>query len=95
MPTFLLMNVDKPDSLALRMANREAHLDYCRANAGIIRLGGPLLSDGGDMAGSMLVLETADAAQAQAFSDNDPYTLAGLFERREVRPFKVTLGALG
>ena len=95
MATFLLMNVDKADSLPLRLANREAHLDYCRANADIIRLGGPLLTDGGDMAGSMLILEVEDAAAAQAFSDNDPYTLADLFQSREVRPFKVTLGALG
>lgn len=95
MPTFLLMNIDKPDSLALRMANREAHLDYCRANAEIIRLGGPVMTDGGEMAGSMLILDVDDAAAAQAFSDNDPYTKADLFQRREVRPFKVTLGALG
>jgi uncharacterized protein YciI len=95
MPTFVLMNVDKPDSLALRLANREAHLDYCRANGEIIRLGGPLLSEGGDMAGSLLILEVDDIAAAQAFSDNDPYTLAGLFERRDVRPFKVTFGAMG
>ena len=33
-------------------------------------------------------------AQAQAFSDNDPYTLAGLFQSRDVRPMKVTFGSL-
>ncbi len=94
MATFVLMNVDKPGSLALRLANREAHLDYCRANADLIRLGGPLLNEGGDMTGSMLILEVDDPAQAQAFSDNDPYTLADLFQSRDVRPMKVTFGSL-
>ena len=32
MARFLLYCVDKPDSLALRMANREAHLAYVRDN---------------------------------------------------------------
>jgi len=94
MATFVLMNVDKPGSLTLRLANREAHLEYCRANAELIRLGGPLLNEGGEMTGSMLILEVDDPAQAQAFSDNDPYTLAGLFQSRDVRPMKVTFGSL-
>jgi uncharacterized protein YciI len=94
MATFLLIHIDKPSSLALRMANREAHLDYCRANASIIRLGGPIMNEAGEMAGSMLILETDDVAAATAFSDNDPYTLANLFQRRNVSPFKVTMGAI-
>lgn len=94
MATFVLMNVDKPDSLALRLSNREAHLAYCRDRAEMIRLGGPLMGEGGDMAGSLLILETDDIAAAQAFSDNDPYTLAGLFQRRDVRPLKITMGQI-
>ena len=53
MALFVLICIDKPDSLALRMATREAHFDYVRANPGVARLGGPFLSEGGDMAGSL------------------------------------------
>ncbi|HEX7761265.1 MAG TPA: YciI family protein [Caulobacteraceae bacterium] len=94
MATFLLIHIDKPASLALRMANREAHLDYCRANADIIRLGGPIMNDAGEMGGSMLILEVDDVEAARTFSDNDPYTKANLFQRRNVSPFKVTMGAI-
>ncbi len=94
MTNFVLMHVDKADSLALRMATREAHLDYARAHAPIIRIGGPLLTEAGEMSGSFFILEAETLAAAQAFSDNDPYTLAGLFERRDLKIFRATFGAV-
>ncbi|HZL00727.1 MAG TPA: YciI family protein [Caulobacteraceae bacterium] len=39
-------------------------------------------------------MEAADLAAAEAFSAADPYTLAGLFESVDIRPWKVTFGAL-
>jgi len=94
MATFVIICIDKPASLDLRLATRQAHFEYIRANPGIVRLGGPFLDASGEMAGSLIVAEVADQAAAQAFTDNDPYTLAGLFERREVRPWRATVGAL-
>ncbi|HWA62551.1 MAG TPA: YciI family protein [Caulobacteraceae bacterium] len=94
MPTFCLMCFDKPDSLALRMATREKHFAYIGGHPGVVRLGGPFLNEAGEMAGSLMLIEAADLAAAQAFSDADPYTRAGLFERRDIRPWKATLGAL-
>jgi hypothetical protein len=46
------------------------------------------------MAGSLILLEAQDKAAAQAWHEADPYKLAGLFERVEIRPFRVTFGAL-
>jgi uncharacterized protein YciI len=46
------------------------------------------------MAGSILVFETDDKAKVEAFADQDPYALAGLFERREILPWKISLGGL-
>jgi uncharacterized protein YciI len=40
----------------------------------------------------MFILEAADIEAARAFSAADPYTLAGLFERVEIRPWRRTLG---
>jgi uncharacterized protein YciI len=94
MPLFVLTAVDKPKSLALRMATREAHFAYAAGFPGAIRLGGPFLDENGEMAGSMIILEAADLAAARAFSANDPYALAGLFQSVDVRPWKVSFGAL-
>ena len=93
MPHFLLIATDKPNALELRMATRQAHLDYVRGSS-LVKIGGPMLNDAGEMAGSMLVLEAEDLAAAQAFAAADPYAVAGLFEKVELRPFKLTLGSL-
>ena len=95
MALFVLVCHDKPNSLELRMATREAHLAFVRVNAGKLKLAGPLLDAKGDMAGSLLIFDTEDQAEVQAFTDNDPYALAGLFARVEILPFKATLGSLG
>ncbi|MCW5698142.1 MAG: YciI family protein [Bauldia sp.] len=74
------------------MANREAHLAYVRSKAEVVKLGGPMTDDAGDMAGSLLILDVADRAAVEAFTAADPYSLAGLFERVEIRPIRITLG---
>jgi uncharacterized protein YciI len=93
---FVLTCRDKPNSLDLRMATREDHIAYVRQNfeAGIVKLGGPFLDAEGQMCGSMLIVETYDAAGAQAFSAGDPYTKAGLFESVEIRGYRVVTGGL-
>jgi uncharacterized protein YciI len=94
MPLFVAVCIDKPDSLELRMATREAHFAYIRSHPGVLKLGGPFLDEKGDMAGSLIIFEAEDLAAAQAFNREDPYTKAGLFERVEIRPFRVTAGAI-
>lgn len=95
MALHVLICHDKPNSLDLRMATREAHLAYVRANSGKLKLAGPILDAEGGMAGSLLIFDTEDAAEVQAFTDADPYALAGLFAKVEILPFKATLGSLG
>jgi uncharacterized protein YciI len=91
---FVITAIDKPDSLALRMATRAAHFEYAKAT-GAIRLGGPFLDAKGEMAGSMIVCEAADLAAAKAWAANDPYAKAGLFASSDVRPWKVTFNPSG
>ncbi|MEY4249000.1 MAG: hypothetical protein RJA87_633 [Pseudomonadota bacterium] len=95
MALYVLICHDRPDSLALRMATREAHLAYVRDHPLPLKVAGPILSDSGDMAGSILVFEADSRDQVQAFADQDPYAISGLFERSEIMGWKVTLGALG
>jgi len=82
---------DKPGALDLRKANRDAHLDYLE-KTGVVHMAGPLLDDGGAMTGSLIVLDVADMAAAQAWAAADPYALAGLFDSVELIAWKKVVG---
>jgi uncharacterized protein YciI len=92
MALFVLVCIDKPESLALRMATRQAHFDYIGSRAGVLRLGGPFLDEAGEMAGSLMIIEATDLAEAEAFSAGDPYRKAGLFQSVDIRPWRATFG---
>ena len=93
MPLFVISWMDKPGHLPVRMANREAHLEYVR-ETGVVRLGGPFLGPDGEMAGSMIVIEAESLEVAEAWHALDPYRSAGLFETSQVRPWRITVGAI-
>lgn len=86
---FVVSALDKPNSLSLRMATRQAHFDYAMATD-IVRLGGPYLDDNGDMIGSLIIIEASDLEAARHWHANDPYVKAGLFAHSEVTPWKAT-----
>jgi len=94
MALFILACFDKPHSLDLRMATREAHLAYARDRAAMIKVAGPMLDDGEAMAGSLFILEAEDRAQVEAFNAADPYQQAGLFGQVEIRGFRASIGQL-
>ena len=94
MANYVRMCVDKPDSLALRMATREAHLAYVGGHRDILRTGGPLLSEAGEMRGSLFLMEAPDIETVKAFNAADPYTLAGLFERVEISAWRATVSPI-
>ena len=86
---FVITALDKPNSVALRMATRTAHFDYARST-GAVRLGGPFLDEKAEMIGSMIIIEAADLEAARNWQAGDPYAKAGLFEHADVRPWKAT-----
>ena len=86
---FTVVAIDKDNSLALRLATREAHFEYAK-QTNVIKLGGPFLDAKGDMAGSMIIFEAEDIEAAKAWHAGDPYVKAGLFVRSQVRPWKPT-----
>jgi uncharacterized protein YciI len=94
MTLYALMCFDKPDSLSLRMANRDAHLAYASDHMALIKAAGPYFDEAGTMSGSMFLMEADSADAVRAFNADDPYTKAGLFERVEVRGWRVTLGTI-
>lgn len=89
---FAALCFDKPGSVDLRMATRDAHLAFLAEHAAKVKLGGPFL-DGDKPVGSMLIIECADYAEARELLAGDPYAKAGLFERVELRAWKRVVGA--
>jgi len=69
---------DRPGALATRLDNREAHLAYIR-DTGVVSQAGPLLGEGGEMTGSLVILDVADMTAARVWAKGDPYARAGLF----------------
>lgn len=94
MALFIVYCKDKPGALETRMATRPTHLDYLNGT-GLVKAAGPLLDDAGSPVGSMLIVEAEDRAAVQTFVDNDPYTLAGLFESTQIDGWRVGVGSLG
>lgn len=90
---FVVIAIDKPDSLELRMSVREAHFAFMR-ETGVGKLGGPFLDGDGAMNGSLIIFEAESLEAAKAWHANDPYVKAGLFAHSEVRPWKATLNPI-
>lgn len=86
---FVITALDKENSRDLRMGTRPAHFEYVQ-KTGAVRLGGPFLDADGAMIGSLIIIEAPDLAAAEDWQRNDPYMLAGLFARSELRPWKAT-----
>ena len=94
MTLYVLSCIDHPGSLERRTATREAHLAYLAERPALVRLAGPYLGPDGQPVGSMLVIEVDDLAAAEAFAANDPYSLADLFQSVDIRPWRITIGAV-
>ena len=90
---FIVTCTDKEGALDIRKANRDAHLEFARANTATIKVGGPLLSDAGEMIGSLLIAEAESKAELETFLALDPYAKAGLFSAVTIQPWKWVIGA--
>ena len=82
---FVILGKDGPEGTAKRPLYREAHLQRLDqwAQQGKIILAGPLT----DKTGSLIVVETESLEEAQAFAQNDPYMIHGVFQEVTVHPF--------
>lgn len=91
---FALYCIDNPNKGDVRQATRAAHLDYVADSGEMVSVAGPLLADDGKtMIGSLIILNVADRTTAESWAHHDPYALAGLFARVELRPWKWLIGA--
>jgi uncharacterized protein YciI len=79
---YAIQTVDKPNSSALRAKVRDEHLKYLDAHLHLLLAAGALTDDEGKGGhGGILIVDTEDRKQAEAFIAGDPFTKAGLFEK--------------
>ncbi len=78
---------DRKGALDTRLANREAHLAYIR-ETGVVAQAGPFLDEGGNMCGSLVILDVPDIEAARAWAEGDPYARAGLFSDVRIEEWK-------
>ncbi len=82
---------DKTGAVQTRLDNRAAHLAYIEAT-GVVEMAGPLLSDAGEMSGSLVILEVETVEAAELWAANDPYAKAGLFDNVQISAWKKVIG---
>ncbi len=86
---FVIIGHDGPNGAALRPKIRPAHLE----NLGPLTKSGKLIIAGPftDGSGSLILADFENEDAARSFAHSDPYTVAGVFERVEIKPFHKVL----
>lgn len=78
---YAVITKDKPDSLDLRNEVRGVHLAFLEANKDRLLAAGAMIDDDGSGGhGGVIIVDTDDRQEAEAFIADDPFTKAGLFE---------------
>ena len=84
---------DGTDEQALerRMKSRPAHFENARKlkAKGNFIMGGAMLSDEGKMIGSTMVIQFETKEQLQNWLDSEPYITGKVWEKMDLRPFRV------
>src|SRR5262245_18227327 len=82
---YLIYGVDGPEGAHIRAATRDAHFAYLERHRDILVLGGATLAeDGSTRTGSVLIINVASRAEADAFARDEPFRKAGLFAQHTV-----------
>ncbi|MGB1361337.1 MAG: YciI family protein [Alphaproteobacteria bacterium] len=79
---FIFNGFDKPNSDDIRVKYLDEHITFlgtAKDNNIEILLGGPVLDDNGNQAGSTIIIEAENKQLAQDWLQQDPYYTQGLF----------------
>jgi uncharacterized protein YciI len=85
---FAFIGRDHPDRSAIRQKIRPQHKSYLGEVSGSIAFAGPLLSDAGEMQGSLLVIDFEDREAAEEWIAGEPFTIAGLYRSMDIIAFE-------
>ena len=86
---FAVYYLDRDDAGDIRQKFREAHIAYRKGLGPQLLMAGPLLSDTGTPAGSLILLEAEDHSTAAKIANADPYVEAGLFKSITVHGYRI------
>lgn len=93
MQQYIIYAWDETDEQApeRRMSIRPAHFDGARKlkSAGNFIIGGAILNDEEKMIGSMMVVQFETKEQLQQWLDTEPYITGKVWQKIDIRPFKV------
>lgn len=93
MKQYVIIAKDGVDDKALerRMSARPQHLAGATAlkKSGNYVVGGALLTEAGQMAGSVMIVQFETEEELQAWRDSEPYINGRVWETMEVHPFRV------
>ena len=96
---YVIIGEDSHNSMPKRLANRPAHLERLQAlkAQGRLILAGPMpaidAEDPGPagFTGSVIIAEFGSLTEAEAWANDDPYLISGVYTKVKVRPFKKVL----
>ena len=89
---YMIYCIDKPEHGDVRAAARKDHLAYLTGFKDKVLMAGPTTTDDASgMTGSLLLMDFADRAEAEAFAAGDPYAKAGLFAETRIHAWKKVL----
>ena len=88
---FIIKALDGEGMLEKRMAVRARHLEGIKALGRQVICAGGMLDEEGRMKGSALVMEFPDRAALDAYLANEPYVVAGVWQKVEVETMNVVL----
>jgi uncharacterized protein YciI len=79
---YAILTTDRKDAGDLRARTRDAHIEYLTANMHKLLAAGALINDDGTGgSGGIIIVDTDERKEAEAFIAGDPFTQAGLFEK--------------
>ena len=85
---FTIFLMDKPGTADLRVQIRPEHRAYLAKHSERMAFAGPLTSDDGPTTlGSLLVMEFADRPAVEAWLKEEPFTIAGVYEKPIIHVF--------
>jgi uncharacterized protein len=85
---FALICTDKPGSLDLRLKARPDHLAFLDGLGAKMKAAGPFVDAEDKPVGSLVIIEADNMEDAKAIAARDPYSIAGLFESVDIKPWK-------
>lgn len=85
---YAIITTFTPGTAERRAAVRDAHVDYLKSRSALLLAAGVLMEVSSSPRGSLMLVDTEDAGEAQALADNDPFNRAGLLSEVSVLPWR-------